>query len=138
MDALSERNPREATADVLDGAVKLLRAQLKLLGYYARGVAKRAGFSIALAWLATSFVQLALVLIVLSPVLVGVSPWHAVVWTILLALAVAMLVSGCGGGSSTLSDEQFQSGLQASIEAASKGQELMKDARPKRGTRRGS
>ena len=55
-----------------------------------------------------------------------------------LFLAALMLTPGCGSSSSAPTDEEFQSGLQASIEAAAKGQELMKDARPRRNTRRGS
>lgn len=52
-----------------------------------------------------------------------------------LSLAAMLFASGCGGSSAAPSEEEFQSGFQASIEAAAKGQELMKDARPKRNSR---
>lgn len=88
MDAeLSERNPREATAEVVEGAMRLVRAELTLFASYARSIAQRAGFSIALGWLAVTLGQLAIVLIVLSPILVPWRPWQAVLLSILLAIA---------------------------------------------------
>jgi hypothetical protein len=53
---------------------------------------------------------------------------------ILPTIAVlSLLISACGQPSGRkLSAEQFQGGMEASIKAAEKGKELMKNARPKR------
>lgn len=94
MDApLAEQDPREASARVVESALALVRAELKLLGSYTKGVLKRAGVSLFLAWLAITLGQVALVLAVLSPILLSMLPWPTVVSAIGIAVVLAAILA---------------------------------------------
>jgi hypothetical protein len=90
MDApLVESNPRNATNEVVEGALGLVRAELKLLASYAKTIGRSASFSLVLGWLAMTLVQLTLALLVFSPVLFSVRPWPIVVFTLMIALLLS-------------------------------------------------
>lgn len=91
---LAEKDPRQATTDVVEGALELVRAELRLLRSYAKGVARQAGLAVALGWVAITLGQVALVLTVLSPILFSVRPWPLVVFSILLCLTLAAAAGG--------------------------------------------
>jgi hypothetical protein len=91
MDAqLAEPNPRNAATDVVEGALGLVRAELKLLASYTKTVARSASFSLVLGWFAMTLIQLTLALLVFSPVLFSVRPWPIVVFTLMIAVALSV------------------------------------------------
>lgn len=91
---LIEKDPRQATTQVVEGALELVRAEVRLLRSYAKGVARQAGLSIALGWVAVTLSHVALVLIVLAPILFSVRPWPLVVLSILSCLTLAAVAGG--------------------------------------------
>jgi hypothetical protein len=105
---LAEQDLRNASVRVVDGALALLRAELKLLSSYARDVVRRAGLSLFFAWAAMSLAQVALVLVVLSPVLLSVRPWPLVALTI----GIAILLSGLAGGAALLAFRSVKDALE--------------------------
>jgi hypothetical protein len=91
MDAqLVEPNPRNATTEVVEGALGLVRAELKLLASYASSIARSASFSLVLGWFAMTLVQLTLAVLVFSPVLLSVRPWPIVVTTLMIAVVLSV------------------------------------------------
>jgi len=105
---LAEQDLSNASVRVVDGALALLRAELKLLSSYARDAVRRAGLSLFFAWAAMSLAQVALVLVVLSPVLLSVRPWPLVALTI----GIAIVLSGLAGGAALLAFRSVKDALE--------------------------
>lgn len=89
MDApLAQQGPGEASARVVESAVALLRAELRLFVSYTKAVLERAFLSLLLGWIAMTCGQLAVALVVLSPLLSGLRPWPNVLLSIALGIAL--------------------------------------------------
>jgi hypothetical protein len=57
------------SAQILDSAAALVRAEAKLLWFHAQKLGKRLGVALGLTWLAMMLTQIALFLLALSPVI---------------------------------------------------------------------
>ncbi len=82
-----------ASTDVVQGAVRLVRAEIKVALTHAGDFAVRAALAIAFGVFALVMLQAGLILTVLSPLLFG----HLSQTLAVLALAVPYLAGGCSG-----------------------------------------
>lgn len=67
------RDPAAATANVVESAIELARAEARLVLTHARNVAIRAVTALLAVLIASSFAQVVLILLALSPLLVATS-----------------------------------------------------------------
>jgi hypothetical protein len=90
-------DPARASARVLESAIALARAELKLVASQglvrARLVGTRAAKAVALTWLAMTLVQITLALVVIAPFMVSLRSWPAV----LTLLGPAVALAGIAG-----------------------------------------
>lgn len=84
--------PAEALAAVVDSATALARAELKLAAAEARSWLVRAGWGLTLLWLSLLLVQVAALLIALTPVLSTNHSISSLAWMLALALLPALAV----------------------------------------------
>lgn len=84
--------PAEALAAVVDSATALARAELKLAAVEARSWLVRAGWGLTLLWLSLLLVQIAALLIALTPILGASHSVSSLAWMLALALLPALAV----------------------------------------------
>ncbi|HYO94607.1 MAG TPA: hypothetical protein VER33_08835 [Polyangiaceae bacterium] len=90
-------DPARASARVLESAIALGRAELKLVASQAlvraRLLGTRAAKAVALTWLAMTLVQITLALLVIAPFMVSLRSWPAVL-TLLGPAVVLAVIAG--------------------------------------------
>lgn len=88
-------DPARASARVLESAIALGRAELKLVASQAlvraRLLGTRAAKAIALTWLAMTLVQITLALLVITPFMVSLRSWAAVLTLLGPAVVLASI-----------------------------------------------
>jgi hypothetical protein len=90
----SSEDPARASVRVIESAVALARAEAKLAISEARAAASRAGVALVLGWAGVCLLQVAIVMVSLSPALLALRPWPVVLLMVLpsVVLAVAALL----------------------------------------------
>jgi hypothetical protein len=63
--------PAHPSAQILDSAAALARAEVKLLWFHARRLGGRLGIALGLTWLAMMLTQLGVLMLLLSPLIVA-------------------------------------------------------------------
>lgn len=86
--------PGEASTQVVESAIALFSAEVRLFGSVLTAFLERAGISIFFGWLAASCGQLVVTLIVLAPILIGLQPRQSIVWSIGLGIGLTCAAAG--------------------------------------------
>jgi len=85
-------DPAEAVAAVVDNVTKLARAELRLAAAEAKASLTRVGLGVGLLWLGLLLTQVFVLLVALSPVLLGAQSPMRVALALLLSLAPTLVV----------------------------------------------
>ncbi|MFO7178292.1 MAG: phage holin family protein [Pseudomonadota bacterium] len=89
----TDQDPVHASARVIEGAVALVRAELRLVTSEVRARAVDAAVGVALAVSAVAVGQVALLLLALSPALAAVQPWPVVLGMVAVPVVLALAIA---------------------------------------------
>jgi uncharacterized membrane protein YqjE len=92
MESRVDEDASLVSAQVVEAAVTLARAEVRLLATHAQNFVKRTTGALLLGWLALSLAQVAIALVCVAPVIASFRSWPAALAAIAPALVLALLV----------------------------------------------